>query len=84
MRGRSARDQSWAKRNGDFICIAVVAGLFTAFAYLIHCDTVSPPPRTAEPFNFGFGKNVDCEFAGFLEPVCTPRRRPRKTGGSGI
>ena len=58
-------------RNGDFIAVALLSGFIT---FLIYIVIASGDLRTlGQPFNFGFGPNMDCRYVGSLEPVCTAK-----------
>jgi hypothetical protein len=68
------KNRAWARKNGDFIAIAVLSGMLTALIYIVAASSNAPHP--AKPFNFGFSPALNCELVGIGEPVCTPKYRP--------
>jgi hypothetical protein len=59
---------AWAKKNGDFLAIALVSAFVTFFIYVAIVTTNSRP--SGKPFNFGFGPkwiaNLSCTSSRFV------------------
>ena len=59
-------------KRGDILAVIAVLS-FLGFLLLVAVVS-SGSQNKGEQFNFGFGKEFDCQNVGYGDPVCTKRR----------